>query len=73
MGLSDTQFGLVVLAVLASVAIPCGVVKICIIRSINKDRTVVSWDVRFGTKVGQIEPEWDKSGNFQIRFQYEMY
>ena len=28
-----------------------------------------SRDARFGYKVGQIGPKWDKSGDFQIRFQ----
>ena len=33
----------------------------------NSDCGVISWelmDVRFGPKVGQIGPNWDKSGDF---------
>ena len=30
----------------------------------------VSRDVRFQPKMGQIDPKWDKSRIFQIRFQY---
>ena len=32
--------------------------------SLDSDKTMLNWVTRFGPKMGQIGPKWEKSGSF---------
>ena len=63
---------------MASASTPTEALSVCVTQAMSPELTesarvsldLYCSDVRFGCKVSQVDPKWDKSGLFQIRFQY---